>query len=277
MSLPLAPLALGMVAATAPIDPAATEKSRALLLAPMAFSVVAATGNGAANLAAADPKLVWSLSGGGAVTVDLGSDVLIDMVALCYADLPAGATWAINYGDSASGGAGNVLQSPAGFWSAPDAIGPRVHGLFYKQDAPVLARYLSVVIANAGAPERGIGVLCIGQALRFQWGVEWDSTHKVQDRGQRTPLLGGGFGVQVGARVRVKSYPFGDLTDVELRTLDIIEMSRGETEPILVVSDFAPGHGLNERITYGLFESLEDRQRKGVNFARWTLRIAEWR
>jgi hypothetical protein len=281
MNLPLAPLMIGIVgvAGIVPVTPDTVyEKSRVLLLGPAAFGVTSATGAAAVNLELPDPKAVWVFTGGSAsVTVDLGADTEIDMVMAGYALLAAGATWSIGYATAANPALGAVLQANTIFQCASDAIGPRVHGFYYRDTGPVVARYVTINIANAGITEAQLGTLSIGKALRFQWGIEWDNLHRVIDRGSRTELLSGGFGIRKGAKVRMKSYPFGDITDAELRAIDIIEMQTGNTAPIIVVSDYARTLGLNERITYGLFDTLEDRGRKGVNFAKWTLKVVEWR
>jgi hypothetical protein len=282
MSLPLAPLILGVAGSAATVTTTTTvtviEKSRTLLLAPKAFTVTASSGVGGVNLQYPDPKAVWAFTGGsGSVTIDLGADTLIDTVFMGYATLPIGASWTITYGTAAVPGLAAVLQAASTFWSAPDAFGSRVHGFFYKVDAPVTARYLTISITGAGISEVQIGTLCVGASLRFQWGIEWDNLHKVIDLGERTELISGGFGIRLGAKVRAKHYPFGDITDEELQALDRIEMDVGRTKPIVVVSDYARTAGLNERITYGVFDSLEDRGRKGVNFARWAMKVLEWR
>lgn len=248
-----------------------------LTVEPLPFAAASSRGTGASNLGTADPKEVWADQANGTATlsIDLGSNRTIDTVFLGYIQSAApDATWTIE--GAAAGGATQLLQ-PSTTLRVPDAAGgfaARSHALW--TGPAVSVRYLALTISQpVGNPALTIGVLVAGLAVAPKLGQEWGAGRRPIDTGSATSLPSGGFAIVEGARKRVLSWTFGDLSADEVDQLEAIALSLGQTAPALVVEDPARSAGLWSRCHYGLFR-WKAFERRNKAQTRWEMEIEEW-
>lgn len=237
-------------------------------------------GTGAANLLTPDPKEVYSDGGGGgarSIDLDLGSVRPVDVLFLGFLGGSDGTTFT---SISATGGATsytettlNVPQTQPAQSSSPAPL--RRHW-FVLLPAPVSVRYIRVTVQTPTVATHTAGILAVGEAFRPIHNREWGGGRQIIDTGVKEPLFGGGFGIAKGAVKSRYRWTLGDLLSSEVERLYDLALNAGETRPVLVVEDPDPTSGLNERIHYGLFESLQAFERLNPEQTRWSFSLTEW-
>lgn len=253
--------------------------SRLAIIKPLPIaSVVASRGSGVANLGTRDPKEVWADTGPGTatLTVDLGAPASIDTVLLgSLTQAATAATWRITGGLAA---ANEILIQDTSALRVPDVTADAAtlsHALW--TGAAVQVRYFAITITQpADAAALTAGVLVAGRAFVAQLGQEWGAGRQPIDTGSATSLLGGGFAIVEGARKRLFSWTFGDLSPDEVDRLELIALALGETAPGLVIEDSDRTPGLRSRIHYGLFRRWQRFERRNRRQTRWEITIEEW-
>lgn len=259
--------------------------ARMILVKPLPIaSVVADAGSGAANLLTPSPKEVYVVPGGVAsqtrvLTVDLGAVRRFDSVFLGF--LTAWNTdfnlWSITAG--VNGPVETVLLTeaagtPAMARSRIDE--PLYRHAFHRTPAPILARYLRIVIWPVTNAEATVGILSVGLATETTYNREWGGGRRIIDTGTVESLPDGGFATGDGAVKGGFRWTWGDLDDAEVDAIYAVGLDRGERRPIIVVEDPDPSTGLNERLHYGLFERFEPYERTAPGKTRWSLGVQQW-
>lgn len=239
------------------------------IIEPLTFTV----GAGQENLTTNDPKQVVVLAaGGGSVSLDFGAAVTLDSVFVGFTN---GAPGAVElYSNTGAGGAGSVLRVASTLVRAADAKSVRSSILL--RIAPLASRYWTLLASNATAANMTIGRLAAGLAFEASWDREWGSGRRPIDTAKVQALLGGGFGVQPGARKAAYSWTFGDLTDAEVEQLWGIVYRVGQSSPLIVNEQDGSTTGANEKLHYGLFQRFEAFERRDPNATKWSLEIEEW-
>jgi hypothetical protein len=240
--------------------------------APSALAT--STGTGSANLLTAEPKEVWAAASVGSVNIDIdfGSTVSLDSFFVGFTNASSGATWTITGGSSYTA---NTYKNSGGFPASSGRTNPRQHG-FYMHGSTISARFIRLAITQTGASALQIGIASIGKAFEPTWNMEWEAGRIPIDTGTRSERPDGGFGVEHGAIKHGFKWTLGDLTESDLAILDDLMAECGETYPVIIVEDPASTSGLNERLHYGLFDRLEQWQRRSPDRTRWGLSMREW-
>jgi hypothetical protein len=247
-----------------------------LIMRPLPFTVVGVShGTGGINLTTQDPKEVWSGNAGAdnQITIDLGTNLLFDTIMLGFATVTAtgGApTWRAQSGFGGTGDLSWTAHTPI---ISAGAIGPRYHALL-RRPAPVDHRFIRIDVYSPTTPT--VGIIAVGLPFQPTYNQEWGGGRQIIDTGAKERLLGGGFGIGDGARKAGYRWTLGDLSDAETHTLYGLALSRGDTQPLVVVEDPDQTAGLNERIHYGLFDKLEAYERRNPSQTRWSLSIEQW-
>lgn len=253
--------------------------SRLLIVPPLPIAAIAASrGSGAGNLATRDPKEAWvdDASGSGVtLQVDLGVVQVIDTIFVGYLRGAAPqATWSLAAGVAA---ADTQIQVNTEL-RVPDVAGdfaPVSHALW--RAAPVAVRHLAITMTQpAGWPALTAGVLVVGRAFQPALGREWGFGRQPVDTGSVTPLASGGFGIVEGARKRLLTWTFGDLSEDETDWLERIGLDLGESAPGLVIEDDERRAGMVSRLHYGLFKRWRPFERRNRAQTRWEVAIEEW-
>jgi hypothetical protein len=229
-------------------------------------------GTNPANVLTNDPKEVWiSPAGVGNIELDFGAAVTMDSVFLGFTNADAAAQVGV-YSRAAPGGAA-TLQAGVTAIRASDAKSTRSSILL--RFSPVAIRYLLVQVSALSAPLQA-GRIAAGLAFEASWDREWGSGRRPIDTAKVQPLLGGGFGVQPGARKAAYSWTFGDLTDAEVEQLWGTVYRVGHSSPLIVSEQDGATVGANEKLHYGLFQRLDQFERRDPNATKWALEIEEW-
>lgn len=228
-----------------------------------------------ANALTPDPKQIYAVgqSSGFAIWADLGSVQSVDSFYLGGTNAQPGAVMVISKVDN-NAGLNPVALTGGVVIGATDRKAVRAHGMA-KLAAPVSGRYFQFEIGNNNA-DWEIGRVAVGLAFEASWDREWGSGRRVIDTAKSQALLGGGFGVQPGARKAAYSWTFGDLTDAEVEQLFGIQLRVGESSPIIVNEQDGATVGANEKLHYGLLRRLEAFERRDPNATKWALEIEEW-
>lgn len=231
-----------------------------------------ATSAGHENAKTPDPKEVASGSGPGYVNVDMGASVEADQFFAGF--LSANAFTAINaYSQTDLAGTTRTL---VGALSIGGAAVRRRHG-FLKTAAPSTSRYFSFHVDVGVGVAWSLGIAAIGKSVQPAWGHEWGSGRYIDDRSDVSPLRGGGYGIERGARVPGWQFTTGDLTDAEVKSLWDITAEVGTSAPVVVCEDPALAQpDLNEAIHYGLFDRPEAYERQAPQLNRWSFRVRGW-
>ncbi len=246
-----------------------------LVIEPYAIAVAdMAFGSDEENLLDPDPKMVWRGGAAGYYNcdIDLGAAVSVDSFFWGFTNADDAQMEVF----SATGmGTGLVSVSAISDVKAADAVGSRPHG-FRHLPTPVTSRYWRMTYRTISEAEALIGILILGLAVQTEWGPEWGKGRRVIDTGQATPLRGGGFGIEEGAKKANFRWTFGDLTDAETQALYAMQLRLGQTSPLLVVEDPDATVGRNEGIHYGLFRNLQQFERREPQATKWQLEIEQW-
>jgi hypothetical protein len=242
-------------------------------------AVTASRGTGAANLLSADPREVWLDNGVGApmtIDIDLGVERIIDTVFLgCMFAADPAATWAISAG--LTGYADQLIMDVQALRALDRNWQRRAmsHALWF--GAEQLVRYLRITITQpVGAAPLAIGRLLVGDGFQPRWNKEWGSGRTVKDTSTITRLPSGGVAVGEGARYGGYSWTLGDLSDDETDRLYELQLSVGESRPILVVEDPARTAGLRNRIHYGALTGLRTFERRNQAQTSWQMSVDDW-
>lgn len=242
---------------------------------PYAITNAAGSGiiSGLDNFRTDDPKLVTVFpAGGAAMIIDLGSAKPVDSIFIGFADNAAGTAFVYSCTDIA--GSGSVARASGVVIRATDAKSVRASYLFHF--ASFTSRFWRVDIGSGGAGNVSIGRIALGLSFESSWDREWGSGRRLIDTGKVQSLIGGGFGVQPGARKAAYSWTFGDLTDAEVEQLFGIAYRVGQSSPIIVQEQDGATVGANEKLHYGLFQRFEAFERRDPNATKWALEIEEW-
>lgn len=244
-----------------------------IIVKPLPVAAVAADNpaimSGVANLLTPDPKEICvGLVGAGVylINFDMGAPVTID--TLFTGGMRSGS-YLYNFSSATGMGTGLVsLYAPF----APTPASP--HG-FVRLAEPVTSRYFQIGVGDQSAGCY-LGLLVLGLAFQPTWNREWDGGRLPIDTGSKVRLLGGGFGLEEGARKAGYAWTFGDLSDTEVDALYELALDRGEGKPLVVVEDPDITAGLYRRIHYGLFDRFERYARRNPRQTRWALSIEQW-
>ncbi len=229
--------------------------------------------SGGANFATPDPKEISTYSAGGAsIELDFGAAVTLDSFFFLVWNATLAATATV-YTATAAGGTG-LVQRVAGGFRAADAVALPQRVLF--RFAAVASRYWVVNVNNAGGAALQMGAVAAGLAFEASWDKEFGSGRRLIDTAKTQPLIGGGFGVQPGARKAAYSWTFGDLTDAEVEQLWGIAYRVGNSSPIIVQEQDGATVAANEKLHYGLFQRFEQWDRRDPNATKWSLEVEEW-
>jgi hypothetical protein len=253
------------------------------------------------NLANPQPKVVYRTSAAPPwahrITADLGTNYLIDTIALLFHSGPAtGLFWSAWSRTAAQGdfGAGTAGESDAASWfqdipavAAPhvgpvgfDFVANRFHSLYLR--AGITARYVRVAVAsNTAAPPFSAGVLAVGRRFEPQNGgagpgADWGLGRRIVDLSDVRTLDGGEGAVWRKGRVPEVRWSWSHLTDAETRDLWAIKAAHGESRPLLFVEDPAATPGQQERIHYGTLRSLAFYERQQSDKSRWEGTLRGW-
>jgi len=244
--------------------------------APIAAMVITPTGTGGSNPLTPDPKEIYDRGTAGTVQIDIdmGAAVALDSFFLGFTNASDTATMIVQTGTGLGSGLSTIEgQTPI---RAADAIGERSHG-FRHLDSPVTSRYWRIAFYSEGMTANNqFGILLVGKAFSPEWDREWGSGRRPIDTGKATQLIGGGFGIEKGARKAAFSWTFGDLTDAETQELWAMTMRLGATDPLLVVENASDTVGVNEQLHYGLFSRLDQFERRRPEETKWQLEIEQW-
>lgn len=243
-------------------------------------------GTDAPNLLTPDPKEIELLPTGGVTTwyLDFGVAVTLDSLALIGLTPvnPLGTTPRVSFVGTITDIAGsgltlmNIGGNDADFIPGSSGGWPARRRKIFKTWAPATSRYWAIAIGNNSGVAGGIGVMAMGLAIQPAWGHEWGSGRLPEDRSQVTPLRGGGFGIERGARMASWRFTCGDLTDDETQGLYLMAEEIGISAPVVAVEDPDYTSGLNDRIHYGLFDRLESYERQIPGATRWAFQVREW-
>lgn len=250
-----------------------------MIVQPMAFAATASRGTGAANLATRDPKEVWADSAVGSaatLSMDLGAAREIDTIALIQVRQPAAAaTWSVTGGLA---DAGEAVIAPAAALRVPDVAGvTEASACALWTGSPRTVRKLAIAVTQpVGEAPLTIGAVVVGRSWSAELGQEWGLGRRPVDTGSVTPLPSGGFAIVEGARKRLLTWTFGDLSIAEADRLEAIALALGETLPALVIEDAARTAGLRARLHYGLFRRWDAFERRNRRQTRWELGIEDW-
>ena len=239
------------------------------------------SGVGGANLFTNDPREIWLGPTNNSITyitIDLGSDVLIDTVFLGNVNASVGNIWSFQYGPSALGNVG-----PYFFYQIPlrlpseDGFASRRGDCIYAAQAPVLARYLQITIQMTAEPNLAleIGRVVVGAAFRPFYNRETGATRVPFDSGSRERASDGTLNTVSGSLISGFKWVFGDLNDAEIKTLWGIFRRRRTTEPLVLIEN--NGDTITDAsVHYGTFVELEGYQRQDARKNRLALTFQDW-
>mgnify|MGYP000619081529 CR=1 FL=1 len=227
--------------------------------------------NNGANLATPDPKETTVLSGtGGYIYLDMGESIAVD-------------TWFFGFIGPTTTSIGAIYSTDAA-WTGVTYVGDilslgpstaRRRHAFGKAVSPTTSRYWRITYANSAAST--LGIVAIGKSIQPAYGHEWGSRRGVRDMSEVTPLRGGGFGIERGARAGGYEFTCGDLTDAEVESLYDMVQEVGESSPVVVCRDPAlTGADLNAALHYGLLDRPEAYAREAPGRNSWSFRVKDW-
>lgn len=229
-------------------------------------SIVGSAGTGAGNLLTPDPKEVAGHSASVTYDIDFGSANAFNAFLVGFI---GGTVTSVTL--QTATGLGTGLANTTVLSMGPVGARRR-HAVAFV--GPFTSRYWRYTVA--GGPFT-IGIMAFGAFLQPAWGHEWGSGRIAVDRSDKTPLKGGGWGIERGARVPGWQFTAGDLNDAEVASLWDIVQEVGESAPVIVCED--PGAAqpaLNEGLHYGLFDRPEAYERQAPNLNRWSFRVLGW-
>lgn len=250
-----------------------------LLCEPTPIASVAVRGTGADNLLTADPREVWldgAVGTPAVIEIDLGVERIVDTLFLgCLFNADPAATWFIRGGLATSDErlimAPSPLRVPERDWRRRTMS----HALW--TGAEQLVRYLRVAVTQPeGASPLAVGRLIVGDAFQPRYNKEWGSGRGVKDMSTVTRLASGAVAVVEGGRYGTYGWTLGDLSEEETDRLYEMQLSVGESRPILVVEDPARTAGLRNRIHYGALIGLRAFERRNAVQTTWQMSIEDW-
>lgn len=229
-----------------------------------------------ANVLTPDPKEVMGFAAGVGVyafNVDFGVPVTIDSVFLGFLGPNNGYIYNVYTATGMGSGISAALPAVGDGGGIGSRTRPYKHH-FVRLNAPATSRYWQVSFYT----ETGntLGIFAMGQAIQPLWGREWGSGRVVDDRSSVSPLMGGGYGIERGARVPQWQFRCGDLTDAEVQDLWVVADDVGISSPVLVIEDPDFTAGFMERVHWGLFDRPEAYERESPGRNQWSFRVREW-
>lgn len=214
------------------------------------------------------------------ITIDLGTDMPVDTVALLHTGLTPAAIWAIYSEPAAAGGVvpgpGNVRLANTAFGPVPETRDYRRHGLF-TTDTAFTARYIAIQVGDvstAGSIIR-LGVLVIGNRLQPAFNFELGSGRRLDDQSIVRVLPGGETHSEEGAKVPLWRATWSNLSELDLVRLWSLFCEVGIGRPMLLIEDPDQTGGLPERIHYGQLVDMQWTERVQVEKQRIELQIRE--
>jgi hypothetical protein len=229
-----------------------------------------------AKLYSDDPKEVFASPNALAqdIIIDLGNGYAVDSLFLGFTNATAAAQASLGT-CTAINGTGYVNRVASTVIRPADCATVRSSLLFRMNPAPVAQYWYISLSANAGVNWQ-IGRIAAGLAFESAWDREWGSGRRAIDTAKVTQLVGGGFGVQAGARKAAYNWTFGDLDETELNRLWGIVYRVGNSSPIIVNEQDAATTAVNERLHYGLLQRFDPFERREPFATKWALEIEEW-
>lgn len=205
------------------------------IISPLpAISSTASSGTGAANLITPDPKEIWvaGVAGIGTLSIDLGKLALVDSCFVGGSNIPIGAVIVI-YGSV------NVSRSDKTFIALARVDvnhfrDGRINAAAFGADAK-FCRYIDIDIINVNTTVLQVGIVAVGKVAFSKFGHEYGSARGVSDTGQAESLIGGGFGISLGAKKKTYSWVFGDLTSAEAKEFEGIALTLGTSSAVVVM------------------------------------------
>lgn len=237
-----------------------------LICEPATISSVSARGSGSGNLLTPDPREVWTDTGGtglAIIDIDLGVQRPINAVALCclFNASPA-ATWFIQGG--IGGQAEFLIQDYAAFRVPERAGALRMMSHALWAGPSQMARYIRIAIDQPEGAPLTAGRLIVGDAFQPKYNKEYGSGRGVKDGSTVTRLPSGSVAVVEGARYATYGWTLGDLSEDEADRLYEMQLSVGESQPVLVVEDPERTTALRNRIRYGALTGLRAFDRRNA-------------
>lgn len=251
-----------------------------LMTEPLPIAAIAASrGSGIANLLTVDPREAWlddAVGTAATIEIDLGVERVIDTVFLgCLFSAAPAATWTITGGVA---GYADIVIMGAQTLRVPDRDWARrtmSHALWFGDEQ--LVRYVRVAITQpVGASPLSIGALVLGNGFQPRLNKEWGAGRGVKDTGTVTRLASGSIAVVEGVRYGTYGWTLADLTVDEADRLYEMQLSVGESRPILVVEDPDRTAGLRNRIHYGALTGLRAFERRNVRQTSWQMTVEDW-
>lgn len=244
------------------------------VIEPLAYTATSSSGSdtGTANLSSADPKEIFQAASTAArnIMLDFGAPVTLDSIFVGYNN-GAGAETVFPYYDPGSGLIPAVTSAVQ--LRPSDCKTTRANTLI--QFTPQTARnWLLAFSAKSSALQ--VGAIVAGRAFEAEWDREWGSGRKPIDMSVVTQLQGGGFGVQPGAKKASYTWTFGDLTDAETEQLWGIAIRLGNGSPVVMAERSKTTTGASEAVHYGLFQRLDQFERREPGATKWAMTVEEW-
>ncbi len=251
-----------------------------MIVDPVPVSAVTVRGTGADNLLTADPREVWIDTGDAGfivMDIDLGSIRPVDTVALCSIfNAAPGLSWFIQGGTGTWDEVLLMDWAPLRVPERPGSLRTMTHALWSGSDQVV--RYVRIGIDLGGVPDAAltIGRLIVGDKFQPEYNNEWGAGRGVRDTSTVTRLPTGGVAVVEGAKYGTFSWTLGDLSEEETDRLYEMQLSSGESRPVLVVEDPDRTAGLRNRIHYGGLTGLRAYDRRNKRQTSWQMSVEDW-
>lgn len=222
-----------------------------------------------------DPKEVYLQNSGTGrnLYIDLGSVQTVDTFHMGFSN--AVLSQGRLYSCDNLAGANAVARSSAKVMRPADCKTIRA-SMTHQLTVPFASRYWYIQLNNLDGFALQIGRIDLCHSFSADFDREWGSGRRPIDTGRSTALLGGGFGTQEGVRKAGYSWTFGDLTEAELETLWGIFLRRGTTQPVIVNEWEGAAVAANEKLHYGLFQRLDQFERREPNATKWGMELEEW-
>lgn len=229
------------------------------------------------NVLTPSPKEVISLVGGGnaSIAIDMGEAVEINSVFVGFIDGGDPVSFNFYRNDALAGANVETVFSNAEFVKG-DAGDYRRHAWAFDPVATFTSRYWKLTLNLTGQPDTTIGIFALAKAVQPANGREWGSGRQPVDLSNVNALIGGGFGIERGARKALWSFTCPDLSEAEISDLWDIMLDVGESAPALAIEDPDAGGDESSRAHYGLMQRPEAFERTHPFNSRWTFRILEW-
>jgi hypothetical protein len=218
------------------------------------------------------------------ITIDLGADLPIDVIAPMFTNLGPAARWQIWASTNAQGPVEEIeafrVLADQPFGVIP-AVSNRRHAL-WTAPSPIARRYILVFLSDTAATGRlfiECGLVCIGRRLALGQGeysnFELGGGRRVEDLSTIRTLPGGETYAERGARVPEWRATWSGVSEADYLEAWALLNDAGQSAPLLAVEDADQVPGQPEAMHYGLMTGLEFTERVQLDKQRLTLRIRE--